>query len=180
MSIRRNASEASGMSNNSHQHSSPPPLSEQPQFATFATDASDDGLERHLNLFDLTSIGVGGTIGSGIFVLTGQIAHDYAGPATFISWTLAGLAAFTSGLSFAELAARIPHSGSTYAYARIAGGRPATVVAAACLTLEYMISGSAVSLGNYVFCLVLVTLPLNAVAFLFRLPELGVTRLLFG
>ena len=77
-------------------------------------------------------------MGSGIFVLTGQIAHDYAGPATFISWTLAGCAAFSSGLAFAELAARIPHSGSTYAYARLAGGKPAAVVAAACLTLECM------------------------------------------
>lgn len=144
------------MSNNSHQHSGPPPLGDHPQFATFTTDASDDGLDRHLSLFDLTSIGVGGTVGSGIFVLTGQIAHDYAGPATFFSWSLAGLAAFTSGLAFAELAARIPHSGSTYAYARLAGGKPAAVVAAACLTLEYMISGSAVSYSNDVHFSVLV------------------------
>ena len=145
MSIVRSASAVSDISKNSHQHGGPPAFGEHPQFETFVTDASDDGLERHLTLFDLTSIGVGGTVGSGIFVLTGQIAHDYAGPATFLSWIMAGLAAFTSGLAFAELAARIPHSGSTYAYARLAGGKPAAVVAAACLTLEYVISGSAVA-----------------------------------
>lgn len=144
-SIARNASvssiHSSSSSHHSHQHSSPPPnntFGNHPQFETFDTDVEDDGLERHLSLFDLTSIGVGGTVGSGIFVLTGQIAHDYAGPATFVSWTLAGCAAFSSGLAFAELAARIPHSGSTYAYARLAGGKPAAVVAAACLTLECM------------------------------------------
>ena len=144
MNAAPNGSAANNSNNNhlsnshSHQHNGPPPRSfaDHPQFETFDTDIEDDGLERHLSLFDLTSIGVGGTVGSGIFVLTGQIAHDYAGPATFISWTLAGMAAFSSGLAFAELAARIPHSGSTYAYARLAGGKPAAVVAAACLTLE--------------------------------------------
>ena len=134
---------SSSDSNAPHQNRNP--LNQHPQFETFDSDAEDDGLERHLTLFELTSIGVGGTVGSGIFVLTGQIAHDYAGPATFVSWTLAGLAALSSGLAFAELAARIPHSGSTYAYARLAGGKPAAVVAAACLTLEYVVSGSAVA-----------------------------------
>ena len=154
MSINRISSFNSNASGNSHQHNHPSggrPISNHPQmmeaFDTTSDDSDeeDDGLERHLSLFDLTSIGVGGTVGSGIFVLTGQIAHDYAGPATFLSWTLAGCAAFTSGLAFAELAARIPHSGSTYAYARLAGGKQAAVVAAACLTLEYMISGAAVA-----------------------------------
>lgn len=156
MSLPRNSSAASSLSGCSHQHAEdapiggshhyhPRPFQEHAQFETFETTATSDGLARHLTLFDLVSLGVGGTVGSGIFVLTGQIAREYAGPATFISWSLAGLAAFTSGLAFAELAARIPHSGSTYAYARIAGGKQAAVVAAACLTLEYMISGSAVA-----------------------------------
>eukprot|EP00977_Amphora_coffeiformis_P016232 scaffold4961_cov149-Amphora_coffeaeformis.AAC.1 len=145
--IQRSTSYGSHLNSHSNHHESHPvaAFGHHPQFERFDSDAEDDGLERHLSLFDLTSIGVGGTVGSGIFVLTGQIAHEYSGPATFISWILAGFAAFTSGLAFAELAARIPHSGSTYAYARLAGGKQAAVVAAACLTLEYMISGSAVA-----------------------------------
>ena len=48
---------------------------------------------RHMTLWDLLSLGVGGTVGSGIFVLTGQIASQMAGPATVLSWSLAGVAA---------------------------------------------------------------------------------------
>ena len=102
-------------------------------------------VERHLSLFDLVSVGVGGTIGSGIFVLTGYIAHYYAGPATTISFFVSGVAACCSGLCYAELAGRIPASGSTYAYAYVALGEVFAVLAASCLTLEYMVSGAAVA-----------------------------------
>lgn len=102
-------------------------------------------VERHLSLFDLISVGVGGTIGSGIFVLTGYIAHYYAGPATTLSFFISGMAACCSGLCYAELAGRIPASGSTYAYAYVALGELPAVLAAACLTLEYMVSGAAVA-----------------------------------
>jgi len=111
-------------SNNEHQHIEP---------------------ERHLSLFDLICIGVGGTIGSGIFVLTGQIASQQAGSLTFVTWIIAGIATALSGLCFAELAGRIHDPGSTYAYARLAMGDAAAVVAAACLTLEYAVSGAAVA-----------------------------------
>ena len=102
-------------------------------------------VERHLSLFDLISVGVGGTIGSGIFVLTGYIAHYYAGPATTLSFLVSGAAACCSGLCYAELAGRIPASGSTFAYAYVALGELPAVLAAACLTLEYMVSGAAVA-----------------------------------
>lgn len=54
---------------------------------------STSHVKRHLSLFDLVSVGVGGTIGSGIFVLTGYIAHYYAGPATTLSFFISGMAA---------------------------------------------------------------------------------------
>jgi amino acid transporter len=101
--------------------------------------------ERHLTLVDLISVGVGGTIGSGIFVLSGYIANHYAGPATTLSFMISGLAAGCSGLCYAELAGRIPAAGSTYIYAYITLGEWAAVVAAACLTLEYGVSGAAVA-----------------------------------
>lgn len=102
-------------------------------------------VRRHLTLLDLLSVGVGGTVGSGIFVLTGQIASQYAGPLTFVSFTIAGLAACCSGTCYAELAARIPAAGSTYVYAYICWGEVVAVVSAACLTLEYGIAGAAVA-----------------------------------
>jgi APA family basic amino acid/polyamine antiporter len=107
--------------------------------------SSNPRLQRHLSVWDLLFIGVGGTVGSGIFVLTGQIASQYSGPATFISFTIAGLAAALSGLCYAELSCRIPVAGSTYVYAYVCLGELAAVLAAACLTLEYAVSGAAVA-----------------------------------
>ena len=95
-------------------------------------------LQRHLSLFDLISVGIGATVGSGVFVLTGFIAHTLSGPAVSCSWLLAGLAACLSGLCYAELGGRYPSVGSTYVYAKETMGTYASVVAAACLTLEYI------------------------------------------
>eukprot|EP00591_Stephanopyxis_turris_P010823 CAMPEP_0195507076 /NCGR_PEP_ID=MMETSP0794_2-20130614/596_1 /TAXON_ID=515487 /ORGANISM="Stephanopyxis turris, Strain CCMP 815" /LENGTH=663 /DNA_ID=CAMNT_0040633627 /DNA_START=151 /DNA_END=2142 /DNA_ORIENTATION=- len=102
-------------------------------------------LERHLTLFDLVSLGVGGTVGSGIFVLCGLIAREHAGPATCVSWMISGLAAFLSGFCYAELSGRIPSAGSSYAYAYASMGELPAFVTAACLTLEFLVSGSAVA-----------------------------------
>jgi APA family basic amino acid/polyamine antiporter len=99
----------------------------------------------HYSLIDLISMGVGGTVGSGIFVLTGFISHHYAGPATFVSFLLSGSAALCSGLCFAEWSWRVPVEGSTYVYAFVALGEYAAVIAGACLTLEYGVSGAAVA-----------------------------------
>lgn len=102
-------------------------------------------LPRHLSVWDLIGIGVGGTVGSGIFVLTGQIASEYSGKACWVSWLIAGISACLSGTCYAELSGRIPVAGSTYVYAYICLGEVSAVVAAACLTLEYGVSGAAVA-----------------------------------
>lgn len=102
-------------------------------------------LHRHLSLFDLVCIGVGATVGSGFFVLIGLIAHTSAGPAVFLSWGIAGIAASASGLCYAELGGRFPDAGSSYLYAKETMGELASVIAAACLTLEYTGSASAVA-----------------------------------
>jgi APA family basic amino acid/polyamine antiporter len=110
-----------------------------------AFQEAEQATRRHLTLFDLISVGIGGTIGSGIFVLAGYIAHHFAGPATVLSFAASGLAACCSGVCYAELAGRLPASGSTYVYTYVAMGEIAAVVAAACLTLEYAASGAAVA-----------------------------------
>ncbi len=79
-------------------------------------------MERNLSLSDLLSIGIGGTVGSGVFVLTGLIAHDYAGTGVVWSWLIAGFGCFFSAMSYAEMASRIPSAGSSYAYVFVALG----------------------------------------------------------
>ena len=102
-------------------------------------------LEKTLSLWDLICIGVAGTVGSGVFVLTGMIAHEYSGPSVVISWIVAGVCCLFSAVSYAELSSRIPSAGSSYAYVYNALGELPAVVAAWCLTLEYGISGAAVA-----------------------------------
>jgi len=105
----------------------------------------DNEMERHLTVFDLVSVGVGGTIGSGVFVLCGFIAHKYSGPAAPLSFAISGLSACLSGLCYAELSCHIPSAGSSYAYVYASMGELPAVIAAACLTLEYLVSSSAVA-----------------------------------
>jgi amino acid transporter len=87
-------------------------------------------IQRHLTLIDLIAIGLGGTIGSGFFVLAGLVSHRYAGPATVVSWLIAGFAACLSGCCYAELSARIPLAGSAYAYSYVAMGELPAILAA--------------------------------------------------
>ena len=102
-------------------------------------------LVRHMTLWDLLALGIGGTIGSGLFVLAGLCAHEYAGPATVLSWLLSGLAALVSATSYAELSARIPRAGSAYAYAQVALGELPALLTAVCLSVQYVGVGAAVA-----------------------------------
>ena len=98
-----------------------------------------------MSLFDLICVGVGGTIGTGVFVLSGLIAKDYAGPSAFLSFLIAGFACLLSAASYGELSSRISSAGSSYAYAYAALGEYPAVIAAFAVSLEYGISGAAVS-----------------------------------
>ena len=86
-----------------------------------------------------------GTVGSGIFVLTGLIAREYAGPAVIFSWIIAGAACLASAMSFAELSCVISSAGSSYAYVYISLGELPAFLAAWCMTLEYGISAAAIA-----------------------------------
>src|SRR5687768_10783922 len=74
-------------------------------------------LRRVLGPVQLTSLGVGAIIGTGIFVLTGQAAHDKSGPALMLSFVAAGTACVFAALCYAEFAAMVPVAGSAYTYA---------------------------------------------------------------
>src|SRR5689334_23655327 len=77
----------------------------------------EDRLRRVLGPVQLTSLGVGAVIGSGIFVTTGAIARQTSGPALMMSYVVAGLVCVLAALCYAELASMVPVAGSAYTYA---------------------------------------------------------------
>jgi APA family basic amino acid/polyamine antiporter len=104
-------------------------------------------LRRVLGPFALTMIGVGSTIGAGIFVMTGTVAAQWAGPAITLSFLFAALACLLTGLCYAELASMMPLAGSAYSYANAAMGRRVAWVIGWCLILEYLVASSVVAVG---------------------------------
>ena len=104
-------------------------------------------LRRSLGPVSLTALGVGAIIGAGIFVLTGAAAARYAGPAVILSFALAGLACAIVALCYAELAALIPVSGSTYSYVYIALGEIFAWIIGWDLILEYAMGAATVAVG---------------------------------
>jgi APA family basic amino acid/polyamine antiporter len=108
--------------------------------------AQGGGLGRSLGLFPLTMIGVGATIGTGIF-FTMVEAVPKAGPAVVLSFLMAAITAGLTALCYAELANRVPASGSSYSFAYATVGEFAAFVVAACLLLEYGLAASATAIG---------------------------------
>lgn len=104
-------------------------------------------LKRSLGAFELTMLGVGVIIGSGLFVITGVAAAEEAGPALIISFVLAGLACACAALCYAELASAIPASGSSYTFAYIGLGEVYGWFIGWCITLEYVVAMSAIAVG---------------------------------
>ena len=106
-----------------------------------------DGLRRVLGRRDLVALGVGAVIGAGIFVLTGQAAAAYAGPAIVLSMAIAGLASALAGLCYAEFASAVPVSGSAYTYAYATLGEFAAWLIGWDLILEYALSAATVAVS---------------------------------
>ncbi|QXQ05467.1 amino acid permease [Sphingosinicellaceae bacterium] len=103
-------------------------------------------LTRSLGAFQLTMLGIGGTIGTGIFVLTAEAATK-AGPGMMVSFAIAGLVCFLTALAYSELAAMIPVSGSAYTFSYATFGEVIAWVVGWALVLEYAIASSAVAVG---------------------------------
>lgn len=112
---------------------------------TIQPSRNDEAPLRHMSLLDLIFFGIGTTIGSGVFVLAGVVAHNYAEPSASISYLIAGCVAALSGLPYAELSAAFPLDGSTYSYAYITLGEVFAVMASLCQTLEYGGASAAVA-----------------------------------
>ncbi|HEX6107048.1 MAG TPA: amino acid permease [Gemmatimonadales bacterium] len=109
--------------------------------------AADQSLKRALGPLNLVTLGIGAIIGAGIFVLTGQAAANYAGPAIVYSFLLAGLACAFAGLCYAEFAAMIPIAGSAYTYGYATLGELFAWIIGWDLILEYLFAASTVAVG---------------------------------
>lgn len=109
--------------------------------------AKDSGLKKTLTALDLICLGVGCVIGTGIFVLTGVAAAEYAGPAVSLSFLLSGIVCAFVALAYAEFASMIPTAGSAYTYTYTALGEIVAFICGWNLLLEYMLATSAVASG---------------------------------
>lgn len=108
---------------------------------------NESGLKRTLSAFDLTLLGVGGIIGAGIFVLTGQAAALHAGPAIMLSFVLAGIACALAAYCYSELASMIPVAGSAYTYAYVAFGEIVAWIIGWALILEFSLGAATIAIG---------------------------------
>ncbi|XWN53511.1 amino acid permease [Anoxybacillus flavithermus] len=104
-------------------------------------------LKKELGAFDLTMLGIGAIIGTGIFVLTGVAAAEHAGPALVLSFILSGLACVFAALCYAEFASSVPVSGSAYTYSYATFGELIAWMLGWDLILEYGVAASAVAAG---------------------------------
>ncbi|HEY6804858.1 MAG TPA: amino acid permease [Pyrinomonadaceae bacterium] len=107
----------------------------------------ENRLRRVLGPTQLTALGVGAIIGTGIFILTGVAAHDRTGPALMLSFVLAGLACVFAALCYAEFASMVPVAGSAYTYAYATLGELFAWIIGWDLVLEYAVGSATVAHG---------------------------------
>src|SRR6266699_3705306 len=117
---------------------------------TLMNEADESGehcLKRALGPINLVTLGIGAIIGAGIFVITGQAAAQFAGPAIIISFVLAGVACAFAGLCYAEFASLIPIAGSAYTYSYATLGELIAWIIGWDLILEYAFGAATVAVG---------------------------------
>ncbi len=124
------------------------PLFATKPIASLIADAHTAGvMKRSLGAAQLVLLGIGGIIGSGIFVISGTAAAFHAGPAVVLSFLLAGIAATLAALCYAEMASTIPVAGSAYTYSYATLGELVAWIIGWDLMLEYLVGAATVSVG---------------------------------
>jgi APA family basic amino acid/polyamine antiporter len=122
-------------------------LATKPLKQLLAEMGGENRLRRVLGPAQLTSLGVGAIIGTGIFILTGVAAHDRTGPALMLSFVLAGVACVFAALCYAEFASMVPVAGSAYTYAYATLGELFAWIIGWDLILEYAVGAATVAHG---------------------------------
>ncbi|XP_055594778.1 cationic amino acid transporter 4 [Uranotaenia lowii] len=108
-------------------------------------DLMETPLNRCLNTFDITLLGIGHMVGAGIYVLTGTVAHEMAGPGIVLSFVLAGAVSMLAALCYAEFGTRVPKAGSAYVYTYVSIGEFWAFVIGWNIILEHMLGAASVA-----------------------------------